>query len=164
MLYGSIVRTSPGVIYVGNESKARRLFQNSRIPAVPVSDITSVVNAKWLVNSIINPLGALTGLPNDRLLPAGLQPLVDTLFDELSRLVPKESHEQARQMLAGLLESSGNLCSMLQDLRAGNPTELRWLTGLAEEKLPGGCPTARVLCALVRAKAEASLRSPNPLR
>lgn len=164
LLSGSVVLTSPGVVYVGNDGEARRLFQKSLIPAVPICDITTVVNAKWLVNSIINPLGALTGLPNDRLLSAGLQPLVDTLFDELSRLVPEESHEQARKMLAGLLENSGNLCSMLQDLRAGNPTELQWLTGLAEKRLPGGCPTARVLCALVRAKAEASLRSTNPIR
>ncbi len=161
---GPIVRTSPGTIYVGNDGEARHLFQKTPIPAVPVSDITTVVNAKWLVNSIINPLGALTGLPNDRLLSAGLKPLVDALFEELSRLVPEDSHEQARQMLDGLLESSGNLCSMLQDIRAGNPTELNWLTGLAEKRLPGGCPTARVLCALVKAKALASLRSPNPLR
>ncbi|MFO7625819.1 MAG: ketopantoate reductase C-terminal domain-containing protein [Candidatus Fermentibacteraceae bacterium] len=164
LLSGSVVHTSPGAIYVGNDSEARRLFQKSAIPVVPVCDMKAVVNAKWLVNSIINPLGALTGLPNDRLLSAGLKPLLDTLFDELSRVVPEDSHDQAREMLAGLLQNSGNFCSMLQDLRAGNPTELQWLTGIAEKRLPGGCPTARVLCALVRAKAEASLRSSTLLR
>jgi ketopantoate reductase len=164
LLSGGIVRTSPGVMYVEDGGEALRLFRNTPIPVTSVSDIAAVVNAKWLVNSIVNPLGALTGLPNDRLLSVGLQPLVNTLFDELSMLVPENSHEQARQMLTGLLENSGNLCSMLQDIRAGNPTELRWLTGLAEKRLPGGCPTARVLCAVVRAKAEASLCLPNPHR
>lgn len=151
LLSGSAVQISPGDIYVGDKGEARHIFRNSPIPVVPVVDIAAVVNAKWLVNSIVNPLGALTGLPNDRLLSAGLQPLVNTLFEELSMLVPENSHEQARQMLTGLLENSGNLCSMLQDIRAGNPTELHWLTGLAEKRLPGGCPTARVLCALVAA-------------
>lgn len=164
LLSGSVVHTSPGAIHVGNDSEARRLFQKSPIHVVPVCDMKAVVNAKWLVNSIVNPLGALTGLPNNRLLSAGLNPLVDTLFDELSRLVPEDSHDQARQILTGLLQNSGNFCSMLQDLRAGNPTELQWLTGIAEKRLPGGCPTAQVLCALVRAKAEASLRSPTLLR
>lgn len=164
LISGPAVQTSPGVIYAGNDGEAKRLFQKTPIPVVPVDDMTPVVNAKWIVNSIVNPLGALTGLPNDRLLSAGLKPVVDTLFDELAGLVPEDSHEQARQMLAGLLANSGNLCSMLQDLRAGNPTELPWLTGLAEKRLPGGCPTARVLCALVRAKAEASLRSLSPNR
>jgi len=164
ILSGSVVRTSQGVIHVADGGEALRLFQKSVIPAVPVSDITAVVNAKWIVNSIVNPLGALTGLPNDRLVSSGLKPLIDNLFDELSGLVPEESHEQARQMLSGLLRNSGNFCSMLQDLRAGNPTELDWLTGIAEKRLPGGCPAARVLCALVRAKASASLCRPNPRR
>lgn len=164
LLSGSMVRTSPGAIYLVNDSEAGRLFRKSPIQVVPVQDIAPVVNAKWIVNSIVNPLGALTGLPNDRLLSAGLKPVVDTLFDELSGLVPEDSHEQARQMLAGLLADSGNLCSMLQDLRAGNPTELQWLTGRVEKGLPGVCPTARVVCALVRAKAEASSCWPNPTR
>jgi len=164
LLSGYTVRISPGAIYSVNDGEAGLLFQKSPIPVIPVKDMTPVVNAKWIVNSIVNPLGALTGLPNDQLLSAGLKPVVDTLFDELSGLVPEDSHEQARQMLAGLLANSGNLCSMLQDLREGNPTELPWLTGRVEKGLPGGCPTARVICALVRAKAEASSCWPNPTR
>lgn len=153
---GGAVHTFEGSVYTERSGEAMRLFQKTPIPVVPVREIESFVNAKWMVNSIVNPLGALTGLPNDRLLAAGLGPLVETLFRELSGLVPEDSHRKARLMLDGLLEGSGNLCSMLQDIRAGNRTELPWLTGVAEKRLPDGCPAAVMLCALVRAKAGSS--------
>lgn len=157
LLSGRSVRTHRGEIYTSENGEALRLFRESPIPVEPVRDMEAVVNAKWLVNSTVNPLGALTGLPNDRLVPAGLKPLIDALFRELSGLVPEDSHKPAERMLAGLLSGSGNLCSMLQDIRAGNPTELPWLTGMAERMLPGRCPTAGALCALVRARALSSL-------
>lgn len=149
---GEAVETASGGVFVARQGGAVRALSGTPIPVHPVDDIHVMVNAKWLVNSIINPLGALSGRANNRLLDAGLGPLVEALFAELSRAVPKDCLEPARVMLKALLSGSDNHCSMLQDMRAGNPTELHWLTGVAERRLPGRCPKASVLCSLVRAK------------
>lgn len=154
---GESVVVSPGHLVAGGDGFIDRLFDKTPLPVRPVADIRLFVNAKWLVNSVINPLGALTGLPNNRLGGAGLGDLVGMLFRELSAVVPESCHAEAGRMLDEILLNSGNLCSMLQDILGGRPTELPWLTGVAEKRLPGGCPTASVLCALVRAKASASL-------
>jgi len=152
-MISSQVVASPGKLLVKKGGFGETILHNPSIPLESEIDIEALVNAKWLVNSVINPLGALTGLPNNRLLKAGLGPLVERLFKELSRAVPENCHTRARAMLGYLLEYSGNHCSMLQDVQAGRPTELPWLTGIAKKRLPGRCPTADTLCMLLEAKA-----------
>lgn len=151
-LEGPAVLTSDGGVFMEKDGHAEKILSGTPIPAHPVHGIGKMVNAKWLVNSVINPLGALTGLRNNALRQSGMGPLIDALVTELAGAVPDDSLEPARAMLNALLAESGNYCSMLQDLKAGRPTELPWLTGIAERRLPGRCPTASTLCALVRAK------------
>lgn len=158
MVDRATVSVSPGRIIARRGGGAEQCLGNPSIPLLPVEDIRVHVNAKWLVNSIVNPLGALTGLRNNLLLRAGLGPLVEELFSELSPAVPADCHDQARRILEDILEGSGNRCSMLQDIRAGRPTELGWLTGYAEKRLSGHCPTVSAVCGLLRAKASASGR------
>jgi ketopantoate reductase len=149
--------TAPGDLVVSRNGAAEDVFRGTGLPVESVDDIQLLVQAKWLVNSIVNPLAALTGLPNNRLLPAGLSGLVETLFRELSPAVREECHEASRGMLTGILEKSENLCSMLQDVMEGRPTELPWLTEYALKRLgPDRCPAAAALCVLVRARAESS--------
>lgn len=151
------VLTAPGELVVSRDGAAEEVFRGAGLPVRPVEDIHLHVQAKWLVNSIVNPLGALTGLPNNRLLPAGLSGLVELLFLELAPAVRKDCLETARGMLRRILEKSGNLCSMLQDVMEGRPTELPWLTEYALRRLgPDRCPAAAVLCDLVKARAESS--------
>ena len=150
------VATTRGTIIVRSDGSAEALFSGTPIPVEPTAELEAARWGKWLANSVINPLGALTGLPNDRLLDAGLGPLIDHLATELAAVVPSEMREAAAacsdRMLAFLLESSPNMCSMLQDLEAGRKSEIGNLTGLCEVLEPGSCPTAELLTALVRAR------------
>jgi ketopantoate reductase len=157
----SRVETTRGTIIVGSRGCAEALFSGTPIPVEATAELEAARWGKWLANSVINPLGALTGLPNDRLLDAGLGPLIETLAAELVVIVPPALREAAAafsaRMLAFLLESSPNLCSMLQDLAAGRKSEIGHLTGLCGMLEPGRCPSAELLTALVHAR-EASAR------
>lgn len=112
--------------------------------------------AKWLVNSSLNPVAALSSLRNDELHRAELSPLVYGILGEITPAVPaamrEEALEEARGMLGFLLGSSHNRASMLQDLEAGRRTEIEFMTGLAERILPGACPAASAVASLVRAR------------
>ncbi len=133
------VATSPGEVVCPEGGAGARLFVETDLPLREVGDIEVSRWAKWLVNSVINPLGALTGLPNDRLLRAGLGGAVRMLLEELVPVVPEglrpEAVPEARGMLERLLDRSDNRCSMLQDLERGRRTEIGFLTGLG---LPPG--------------------------
>jgi 2-dehydropantoate 2-reductase len=152
---GNAVETTPGSVFITAGSVFEEVLGEAGLALNPVDDIMPVRWAKWVVNSVINPLGAITGLTNDRLLPSGLAPLVETLEDELLEVVPGEyrtaAGEMAESMLGHLLTGSRNRCSMLQDVEAGRPTEIDYLTGLCARRLPGRCPTAFALSSLVGA-------------
>ena len=123
------------------ESLAQRISQGG-IPAETRNDMQGVLWAKMLYNCALNPLGALTGCrygelvenPTTRVLleevvreifavlePAGVRvawpnatAYLDTFYSEL--IPPTAAHES----------------SMLQDLRAGRPTEIEALCGAVE--------------------------------
>lgn len=148
-LENRVVLTASGELTVVRKGVAEELFRGTSLPVRPVEDIQLQVQAKWLVNSIVNPLGAITGLPNNGLLPAGLSELAETLFRELAPAVRDDCRNASRAMLRAVLEKSENLCSMLQDVREGRPTELPWLTEYALRRLgPDRCPAAAAVCAL----------------
>lgn len=152
---GDSVEVSAGKVFIQRSSTFLELFAESGLELEAVNNITAVRWAKWIVNSVINPLGSLTALPNNRLAGAGLKGLMDQLLEELRQPVPEELRKEAlgtaRAMLARLLADSGNRCSMLQDIDSGRRTEVDYLTGLCEKRLPGRCPTAYALSSLVRA-------------
>lgn len=153
------ILTAPGAVIVRAAGAAETLFSGSPIPIEISTDLETARWAKWLANSVINPLGALTGLPSDRLRPAGLGPLIRELAEELAAVIPPVHRTHAvpaaARMLEFLLEHSPNRCSMLQDLDAGRRTEIAHLTGLCLSRNPGGCPGAERLSALVRARETA---------
>lgn len=152
---GNSVETTPGSVFLSEASVFEEVLAEAGLALTIVEDITSVRWAKWMVNSVINPLGALTRLPNDRLLEAGLGAVVEALMEELEQVVPagfrETSVEMARSMLEHLLSASPNRCSMLQDVEAGRRTEIGYLTGLCTKRLPGRCSTAFAVTSLVRA-------------
>jgi len=150
-----VVHTVGGALLAESGGAAEKLFGISRIPVHPVDSIEPARWAKWIVNGVINPLGALTGLRNDELLSAGLEDCVESLFRELVRAVPGKFREEARfmadAMLKELLASSANECSMLQDIKAGRPTEIDFLTGSADALSGGRRSLASFVSDLVRA-------------
>ncbi|MCK4671212.1 MAG: hypothetical protein KAT47_01630 [Candidatus Aegiribacteria sp.] len=151
------VDTAPGSLIVSSGGSARSLFKDCGIPIEITDNIEIVRWAKWLVNSVINPLGALVGVRNNCLRPAGLSSLINKLFLELVQVIPfdyrEAAEEEASVMLDFLLSSSGNRSSMLQDIDANRRTEIDFLTGLHEKRLPGKCPAAAAVTDLIRAKA-----------
>ncbi len=157
LLDKDFVGTAEGDLYVSYGGRAHDLFRESSLHLVQTFEIEIVRWSKWLTNSVINPLGALSGLRNNQLLEAGLGTVVDILFTELTGVIPvilrDTAVEKAREMLNFLLESSFNRCSMLQDIVAGRRTEIDFLTGLHEKQFRENCPAAATITSLVRARA-----------
>lgn len=152
-----LVDTSPGELIFSSDGVAKTLFKDCGFPIIMTDNMETVRWAKWLVNSVINPLSALAGVRNNRLRYAGLNSLIERLFRELVQVIPFDyrvaAEEEASVMLEFLLSSSGNRSSMLQDIDANRRTEIDFLTGLHEKRLPDEYPTAAVVTDLVRARA-----------
>ena len=151
------VETAEGDLIVSTGGRAYDLFRESSLHLVLTDEMEIVRWSKWLANSVINPLGALSGLRNNKMLEAGLGTTADRLFTELAGVIPvilrDTAVEKARGMLDFLLESSSNRCSMLQDVLAGRRTEIDFLTGLYEKKLPEKFSTAASVTDLIRARS-----------
>ncbi|HEX2065399.1 MAG TPA: 2-dehydropantoate 2-reductase, partial [Candidatus Thermoplasmatota archaeon] len=89
---------------------------------------------KALVNHAINPVAALHGVPNGALLERKeLRALARSLLEEGRALAQRARAEVGDGLLeameATLERTRGNLCSMLQDVKAGRPTEVEQITG-----------------------------------
>lgn len=150
---GRTVSHSPGKLYCRSGGLADKLFRNTFFDVEPVDDIDRIRWAKWFANSIINPLGALTGQRNDRLRHSELGHFIPKLVDELAQLMPdRQSLIAGCRMLDWLLDFSSNRCSMLQDVEAGRRTEIDFLTGYAVKELRGRCPAAEELVEMVKAR------------
>ncbi len=140
------VLTTDGIVFCQAGGEAAGVFTPSRIPVKEVEDIGELRWAKWYANSIVNPVGALSGLENNRIAESGLRPLIDKLSREISVLMPsRRALVEGQRILEWLLEHSSNKCSMLQDIERGLPTEIDFLTGLCETGSGGECPVAKQL-------------------
>jgi len=119
-----------------------------------VADTQSMLWRKLLVNAAINPLGALTGLPNGQLLEV---PLLAAALRDLAREVAMAASAQGADLGTDWPEgvvrevcerTAQNLCSMLQDVRTGRPTEVAAINGaVAQAGVPA--PLNAVLAWLV---------------
>lgn len=108
-------------------------------------DIRRTMLAKAIVNSVINPLTAIIDAPNEIILDECLQPLVRGLVSEAcdaidaagvddedsSKRQPRMFNVDAEyaNVLQVARDTGSNISSMLQDVRAGRPTETPWLNG-----------------------------------
>jgi ketopantoate reductase len=151
------VEISEGEVTASSGGLAEELFGMGSLELAVTMDMDSLRWAKWLANSVINPLGALSGLRNDQIIGAGLGTVVDALSSELAAVIPEEFRlsaiDEAGRMLKFLLHKSTNICSMLQDIHAHRRTEIDFLTGLYESHLRGTFPTAAAVTGLVRARS-----------
>jgi ketopantoate reductase len=154
---GWVVETHPGGFVAARGGMAADWLGRAGLEPVLAGDLGMWRWAKWLLNSSLNPVAALAGAGNDELGRLGLEPLIAHLQSELSIVVPPdvraEAVLEASRLTGFLLENSANRCSMLQDLERGRPTEIDYLAGLAGRRLPGLCPTAEALAALIAARA-----------
>ena len=101
-------------------------------------DLQRVVWQKLAVNCVANPLSALTGRCNRDLITPELAALRGTIVEEVRLLATMENVTLPADMCERVdtaLSSSGNLTSMLQDIRRGRPTEIEYLNGLVASRL-----------------------------
>lgn len=170
---GGCIEVHPGGLICDSGGSALGLFEGCGLEVVATCEMEAWRWAKWLLNSSLNPVAAVARAANDELPALGLEPLVRRILDEIVPAVPPQLASRAAglaaEMLDFLLEHSANRCSMLLDLEAGRRTEIEFLTGLAERRLGGACPSAAAVAALVRAlsavadscKARKGLREPG---
>jgi len=142
---------------------AERISQGG-IPAETSEDMHAVLWAKMLYNCALNPLGALAGrrygeLTNDPTTKALLEEVVHEIFSVLAAagidLAWPDATAYLETFYAELIPpTAAHESSMLQDLRAGNRTEIEALSG-AVERLGAAhgvaTPVTSGLATLVRA-------------
>ncbi|MFP4248675.1 MAG: ketopantoate reductase family protein [Armatimonadota bacterium] len=151
----------------GNNRRAReaaKYLKSAGIETQPASSVDDVLWAKATVNASINPLTALTGLRNGRLVE------IDALR-ELMNAVTVEVAEIARRcgvfMQEGIVKTVEGICaetaenrsSMLQDISAGRRTEIDFINGeIARRAEEHGleAPLCVMLTALVKGREEAA--------
>jgi 2-dehydropantoate 2-reductase len=155
---GGIVLGSPA----GDRARAElaaEWLSVGELRAEVVEDVEAALWRKAIINAAINPLGALTGRRNGELLE-------DEGLRRLLGLVAGEAHQAALAAGMALEEmdpvaaveqvctaTAQNLCSMLQDVRAGRRTEIDQINGeIARRAAAVGIETP--LCEALRALVE----------
>ncbi len=134
------------------------------IPAQATGNMQAVLWAKMLYNCALNPLGALAGrrygeLTDDPTTKALVEAVVREIFDVLAsagvELAWPDAPAYLETFYAELIPPTAlHESSMLQDLRAGNPTEIEALCGAVERlgtKNGVETPVTSALASLVRA-------------
>lgn len=113
---------------------------------------------KLVINSVINPLTAITGFRNGELiLRPELQRLGKLLFQEAQALASNLDIPIAEDLWQQVMDvcerTSANHSSMLQDIQAGRNTEIDWINGSLlrlAERAGMNCPTQEIVYWLVK--------------
>ncbi|MDA8195025.1 MAG: 2-dehydropantoate 2-reductase [Thermaerobacter sp.] len=102
---------------------------------LPPAQLQSMRWRKLLFNSVINPLSALANCVNRELPALPIWQLASPLLAEGLQVaraagIPLADHRELLAEAAALAQTTGdNLSSMLQDVRAGRPTEILAING-----------------------------------
>jgi 2-dehydropantoate 2-reductase len=148
--------------------RLRDVLADVGIAARVTSDIRSELWSKLVVNASINPIAALAGVPNGRLVrDRRLQEVLGDVCREAATVAKAEGARvdpQALQNRTVLIakRTAANRASMLQDLERRRRTEIEAITGAivrAAERHRIPVPQNRMLYALVRAREAAFRRA-----
>lgn len=148
--------------------RLRDVLDDIGIPTRVTSDVRTELWAKVVLNASINPLAALAGVPNGRLVrERWLREAVEIVSREAVTAARAEGAkldpaEILHRTLLVARRTAANRSSMLQDLDAGRRTEIDAITGAvvaAAERRRLEVPVNRVVLALVRAREAAASRS-----
>lgn len=141
--------------------RVRDVFDEAGIPATVSDDMRSELWGKVVVNAAINPLAALAGVPNGRLVQ---DRNLARLLDEVGREALVVAQAAGARLDADAIlrrtrlvarRTAANRASMLQDLDRHRRTEIDAITGaiLREAERHGlDAPINRAMYALVRAR------------
>ena len=150
-----------------NLVRLRDLLADVGIVASVTSDIRTELWSKLVVNASINPIAALAGLPNGRIVrDRDLLAVVEMVCREATEVAKAEGAQvdQAELRHRTLLiakRTASNRASMLQDLDRHHRTEIEAITGAivrAADRHRIPVPVNAALYALVRAR-DASYRA-----
>ena len=163
---GDVVHTGKGKTWVGEPNAMlstrcagiAKVFGRAGIKTVVSRNIQGVMWSKMIVNAAINPVSALTHLPNGAL--AGVPGLNEVMLDVIREGVAVSKASRIRlepsdpsKFLSRVLKATAsNRSSMLQDVEKGKPTEILQLNGAIAElgkwhKIP--TPLNQLLTSLV---------------
>ena len=138
---GDVEHTGRGRTWIGelNGEVSQRclaiseVFRNSGFSSEISSHIDGIIWAKAIVNSVVNPISALTGLPNGELRSVAFRRLAEKVVEEgqrVARAVGVHPNPHPRRLMSEILSStSRNKSSMLKDLENKRTTEIRELNG-----------------------------------
>lgn len=170
---GRVVWFGRGVMRIGRplcdrsapDGELERLalaFTEAGFPTEVTTEVDQEIWKKLAINAAINPLGAITGLPNGELVRSPLLlPLLRASVRETEEVAAAEGGHTLdlveRTMEIALL-TGRNRNSMLLDLERGKRTEIDFLNGAIDRlarrhHIP--VPVNRTLYALVKGKEEA---------
>jgi 2-dehydropantoate 2-reductase len=159
--YGGGVEITIGGRDGGRVNRLRDLLEGLGLSVAVHPNPDEAVWRKAIINAGINPLGALLGVPNGRLVrDVHAASLMESLVSEAVsvshalgiELDPAEMISAAKNVCE---KTAANLCSMLQDLKAGRRTEIESINGVIvrygrEHGVP--TPVNDAVCRLVRSR------------
>ena len=102
-----------------------------KFPGIKTKNFPEEQKRKLIMNSVINPLTALTGLKNGELNKSqDLMSTIRALVAEANLATGIKSEVTVMDVIETLQRTSLNKSSMLQDIEKQKTTELEWITGL----------------------------------
>jgi 2-dehydropantoate 2-reductase len=163
---GKVKPGGEGVISVGEHSRLAgllRVLEEGGFILQQLADLSGLIWGKLVINVAINPLTALIGVQNGKLLESpSLTHLMGMAAREAAEVankleVPLHFNDPA-QAAEAVAEATGeNLSSMLQDIRRGAPTEIDALCGAVVQeakKLQIATPVNEMLQKLIQGKVD----------
>ncbi len=170
---GEVILPDPGAPPPAREAVETFLvlLRSTGVPLRTSGGLAREVWRKALVNAAINPVTAVHGVVNGRLLESPLREEALCLLEEARRVAEVSGHvfppEEALADFERVVRASAtNRSSMLQDVERGRPTEIDAISGelLARGERRGlELPATRAAIAAVRSRLRGGPGGPKPL-
>ena len=135
---GNVIGFDQGATVIQDRSGAQMLlsiFKTARLKVTEDAAIDSIIWGKLVINAAINPLTAILGIPNGKLLdsPYAME-LMEQIAAEGSRVAAKLGirlpYTNPMQQITAVVRATAlNYSSMFQDLQRGAPTEIDQING-----------------------------------
>ena len=163
---GKVKPGGEGVISVGEHARLAgllRILEEGGFILQQLSDLTGLIWGKLVINVAINPLTALVGVQNGKLLESpSLTQLMGIAAREAAAVaaqagIPLNFNDPAQAAEAVAEATGDNLSSMLQDIRRGAPTEIDALCGAVVRegiKVHVATPVNEILHMLIQGKVD----------
>jgi 2-dehydropantoate 2-reductase len=157
---GEVVLKARGPTLIESSPRSQEvadLFTRAQLDGRACADIRREVWRKLIVNCVINPVTAMTGMEVGWIADVRLNPLKQQIIDECLKVARCDGvvfEDDMLRMLNERYAPSRNLSSMLQDLSRGKRTEIDYMNGAVADlgrKYGVPCPINEALVAIVKA-------------